>query len=135
MDQRNLEKLAKILGAGPAEQLNVERVAERVVARLRSDRERPRLWWSTPTVWRAAAAAALLVTGGVLVRHALERRPSEQVANAGTPVLRGLSTDELEEVFDSLALEAPVHEVAGGGGGLESLTEAQLKELLRMMEG
>jgi hypothetical protein len=133
MNERDLESLAKRLGVESAERLDVDRVAERVVARLRADRDRPPIWASRSTLWRAAAAAALLVTAGVLARHTLQRGPSEQVANANVPVLGGLSTDELQEVFDSLALDAPVHEAVSGG--LESLTEAQLKELLRLMEG
>lgn len=81
---------------------------------------------------RLAAAVAVLVTGGVLVREALENG-SEPAAVMIAPILRDLSADELMEVFDSLGVEAPVHE--GVAIGLESLNEAQLNELLRLLEG
>lgn len=81
---------------------------------------------------RLAAALAVLVTGGVLVRGALDHG-SETGAVVSAPILHDLSVDELAEVFDSLAIEAPVHD--GVAIGLESLNEAQLNELLRLMEG
>ncbi len=134
MDEHQLERVAKTLGARAADQLDVERVAAAVVARLRADRaetERPqRVWWTAPMVLRLAAALAVLVAGGVLVRGALENGSESPMV---APILRDLSTDELTEVFDSLSVEAPVHD--GVAIGLENLSEAQLKELLRLMEG
>lgn len=136
MEDHEIERLVRAMGAGPADRLDVERAAAGVVARLRADRanaQRPkRAWWTAPMVLRLAAALAVLVTGGVLVRGALERG-SQPGAVVPAPILRDLSVDELAEVFDSLAIEAPVHE--GVAIGLESLTEAQLNELLRLMEG
>ncbi len=137
MEDHELEELAKALGQRPAAQLDVERVAANVLARLRADRAealRPkRAWWTAPMVLRLVAAVAVLVTGGVLVRGALDRGRSPAVAMVTAPILRGLSADELTEVFDSLAIEAPIHD--GVAIGLESLNEAQLKELLRLLEG
>jgi len=135
MDEHQIERVAKVLGDRAAERLDVERVAGAVVARLRADHAavpRPaRLWRRAPMVLRLAAALAVLVTGGVLVRGALENgaEPAAIIA----PILRDLSADELTEVFDSLGVEAPVHESVAVG--LESLNEAQLRELLRLMEG
>ncbi|MBI2401173.1 MAG: hypothetical protein HYW06_07440 [Gemmatimonadetes bacterium] len=136
MDEHQIERVAKALGARAADRLDVDRLAAGVVARLRADRatvRRPaRVWWSSPAMLRLAAAVAVLVTGGVLVREALENG-SEPAAVMIAPVLRDLSADELMEVFDSLGVEAPVHE--GVAIGLESLNEAQLNELLRLLEG
>jgi hypothetical protein len=135
MDEDRLERVAKTLGARAADRLDVERVAARVVARLRADGAQAarlrRAWWSAPAVLQLAAALAVLVTGGVLVRGALEN--GSEPAAVVAPILRDLSADELAEVFDSLSIEAPVHE--GVAVGLESLNEAQLNELLRLMEG
>jgi hypothetical protein len=135
MDENRLEQVAKTLGTRAADRLDVERVTAGVVARLRADHAqtaRPqRAWWSAPMALRLAAALAVLVTGGVLVRGALEN--GSESAAAIAPILRDLSAEELTEVFDSLSIEAPVHE--GVAVGLESLNEAQLNELLRLMEG
>jgi hypothetical protein len=135
MEDHEIERLVRATGQQAADRLDVERVAARVVARLREDRaaaRRPaRAWWSSPRVLRLAAALAVLVTGGILVRGVWENgaEPGLMVA----PMLRDLSADELTEVYDSLGVEAPVHE--GVAVGLESLSEAQLSELLRLMEG
>lgn len=136
MDEHQIERVAKAMGARAADRLDVDRVAAAVVARLRADRAyatRPkRVWWTAPVVLRLAAALAVLVTGGVLVRGVLENG-SGPAAGMIAPILRDLSADELTEVFDSLAIEAPVHD--GVAIGLESLNEAQLNELLRLLEG
>jgi hypothetical protein len=54
MDDAKLEELARRLGAGAAARMNVERVAEAVVERLRTDpkheRRGPSPWWIGP-VW------------------------------------------------------------------------------------
>ena len=135
MDEHQLERLATTLGARAADRLDVERVAAGVVARLRADRAeatRPkRVWWRAPMVLRLAAALAVLVTAGVLVPRALDNGAEPPVGIS--PILGDLSADELTEVFDSLSIEAPVHE--GVAIGFESLNEAQLNELLRLMEG
>lgn len=136
MDDRDLEKLARALGQGAGDRLDVERVAAGLVARLRADRERAaqpqRAWWTGPMVLRLAAALAVLAVGGAVARGRLHRS-EPATAVVAVPALRDLTGDELIEVFDSLGVEAPVHE--GLAAGLESLNEAQLKELLSLMEG
>ena len=137
MEDREIERAVKDLGGHAAERLDVERVAAGVVARLRADRalgqaHRP-AWWPTPMLLRLAAALVMLVGGGVLVRGALRHPTPQPTATATVPVLRDLTDDELIEVFDSLGVEAPVHD--GLAAGLENLNEAQLKELLSLMEG
>jgi len=135
MDEPWLERVAKVMGARAAARLDVERVAVGVVARLRADRaeatRRKRVWWRAPMVLRLAAALAVLVTAGVLVPGVLDHRPEPAAVIA--PILGDLSADELTEVFDSLSIEAPVHETVAVG--FEDLNEAQLQELLRLMEG
>lgn len=135
MQDHEIEQLAKGAGRRAADQLDVERVVAGVVARLRADRapvrQPARGWRRGPMLLRLAAALAVLVTGGVLVRGALEN--GAEPAAIMVPILRDLSADELTEVFDSLGVEAPVHE--GVAVGLESLNEAQLRDLLRLMEG
>ena len=134
MDEHQIERVAKALGQRAAEQLDVERVEAGVVARLRADgaaaKGPGKVRWTAPMVLRLAAALAVLVTGGVLVLGLWENGAENSVV---APLLRDLSTDELTEVFDSLSIEAPVHD--GVAIGLENLSAAQLQELLRLMEG
>ena len=136
MNDPNLERAAQRLGHRAAEQLDVERVERGVLARLRADTADPgstwRLWRRAPRVLALAATLAILIAGGIMVRRAVERDgPSATFVTA--PGLRELSVDELEEMFDSLTLEAPVHEAVAVG--LADLNEAELRELLRLMEG
>lgn len=132
---RHPEELARRLGDAAAERLDLGRVADGVVARLRADREPDRsiarIWWRRPAALRIAAALAVLLGGAVVFRSTLEQ--PESTALVPAPVLRELSTDQLEEVFDSLGYEAPISEQVVIG--LDDLDEGQLRELLRLMEG
>ena len=137
MNEHEIERLARSLGDGAAERLHVEGVVAGVLERLRA-REvgarvpaRFRERWSV--ILRVAAILAVLAGGSLIARGALERGTARAPAAIPAPGLAGLSTDELEEVFDSLAVAEPVHEYAAGG--LASLNDAQLKELLQQMEG
>jgi hypothetical protein len=137
MEDHDMERVAKSLGAQAADRLDVERVTAGVLARLRADdaqaRAPRRPWWAPPVLLRLAAALAVLVGGGILARGALRHPAAHSTAVVSVPILRELTNDELIEVFDSLGVETPVHE--GLAVGLESLNEAQLKELLSLMEG
>ena len=137
MNEHEIERFARRLGDGAAERLQVEAVVGGVLERLRAGEGRtPTLgWWrgQRTLILRIAAVLAVLAGGSVIARGALERGAAPATVTMPAPVLAGLSSDELEEVFDSLAVEAPVHEFAVGG--LESLSNAQLKELLQQMEG
>lgn len=128
-DDRRLRERARGLGAAAAERVDVERVAAGVVARLRDCRDIH--WWRGPAVLRIAAAVAVLAGGGLVAREVLDRR--EPGLGATLPALVELSTTELEEIADSLSFETPLHESVAVG--LEDLTEEQLRELLRLMEG
>jgi hypothetical protein len=136
MEDHELERVAGSLGARAARRLDVERVAAGVLARLRAEQEESplprRTWWAAPMLLRLAAVLALLVTGGILTRGAW-RHAAPPSAVVSVPMLRELTNDELIEVFDSLAVETSVHD--GLAVGLENLNEAQLKELLSLMEG
>jgi hypothetical protein len=137
MDDHKIEQVARRLGARAGDRLDVEAVAAGVVARLRGDRTAApgpaRLRWNATVVLRAAAAVAVLAVGGLVARDALKGGGTRAAPAVEAPILSSLSSDELEEVFDSLAVEAPVHEFAASG--LQSLNETQLQELLQQMEG
>ena len=132
MNETDLQRIAGRLGEQAAARLDVERTAAAVVSRLRS---RPAMaWGSRSTILRLAAALALTVGAG-LFAYRMTSAPTGQSAEATrTPVqLQALSSDELEEVLDSLSLEAPAHEQVAVG--LNDLNDEQLKELLQKMEG
>jgi len=133
MNEPDLERLARNLGTTAADRLDVERVAERVLVRLRADRDggRARPWWRRPAVLRIAAAVVVLAGGGLVARNLLDR--GDAVRGAVFPALVELSPAELLEIADSLSFDTPVHE--GVAVGLQDLTEEQLRELLRLMEG
>jgi hypothetical protein len=80
-----------------------------------------------------AAAAVLIITAGVLVSGQLNGGPGGTVLLPAPTELASLSEDELEEVYDSLAAEAPLFELADAG--LYDLTEGELEELLELLEG
>jgi hypothetical protein len=136
MNEHEIEQFARGLGDEAARRLRVEAVVSGVLQRLRAGEAQQRqglLRGRSGRLLEIAAAVVVLVGGGVIARSALEHGAGTPTSAMPAPVLGGLSTDELEEMFDSLAVEEPVHEFAAGG--LESLNETQLKELLQQMEG
>ncbi len=132
MDERELERIAPQLGADAADRIDVERIAQGVVAELRKPPPSAQVtWWRRTGVLRVAAVVAVLVTGGVVVN-----RMSNELGTAETvaPVeLEQFSAAELGEVLDSLDLMTSVAELAPAS--LDDLNEAQLQALLQEMEG
>ena len=130
MNEQDIERAAAELGSDV--RIDVERVARRVVAELRT-KAVPALWWRKASVLRAAAAIAILVTGGVLVDRIAENS-AEDAAVSLLPVgLEELSTTGLNEVLDSLDLFTPASELTPAS--LDDFDEVQLRELLVAMEG
>lgn len=133
-----LQELAKRLGAHAAEHLDVERTARAVVAGLR-ERPRATAWgWIVmrPTRLKIAAMLVLALGVGIVARGAW-RGPMPQGAVV-VPLeddLSGLTAEQLREAIDSLD-QLPADEGAGdadwGGGGLSA---AELRALLRALEG
>lgn len=133
IDEREIEQLARRLGARAAGRIDVERTAGAVLQRVEQHRAQP-VWWRRVPVLQAVAAAAVivLVLGALLVG-----RFGGGSGDGAEPVLlaelQELSTEELTEVFDSLLVDAPVYE--SSTLGLQDLNEEQLRELLELMEG
>ncbi len=130
IDEQQLERLAARLGASGGNDVDLDRVAEQVVSRLRSGEKVPahhRVWpWLV-----AMAAAATLAVPGYQWLHEIGGGPSARVVAA--PVLDLLTGAELAEVLDSLDFSAPVTEVVTAT--LDDMNEQQLEELLAIMEG
>src|SRR2546422_3970436 len=100
-----LRELARLLGSGAAERVDVERTVQAVVTRLR---ERPRVtltgWvWMQPAWLKIAAVIALLSGAGVVTRGLLrEPRPPALVAPLGED-LTDLTTDQRRQTVGALA--------------------------------
>ncbi|HEX9729871.1 MAG TPA: hypothetical protein VGA37_15350 [Gemmatimonadales bacterium] len=128
MDERRLEQTARRLGETAEARVDPERVAARVIARLRSGEGMPHAWPGWP--WLTAAAATLLVGLAVSPFLVSDRTPAPVVA---APLLDPLTGDELAEVLDSLDLHAPIADQFPAS--LDDLNESQLEALLAAMEG
>ncbi len=130
MNEQDIERAAAELGSDV--DIDVERVARRVVAELRI-KPVPAVWWRKPSMLRAAAAVAILVTGGVLVDRIAENSAEDGAASSLPVGLEELSTTGLNEVLDSLDLFTPASELTPVS--LDDFDEEQLRELLVAMEG
>jgi hypothetical protein len=132
MDDRELERIAERLGSRAAAALNVDLVAQRVVARLRA--EPPARRSISPARWLALAAGiVMLIAGSVFTIRNATHVPLPPLPVAVAPALDQLSEPELTEVLDSLTWEAPAS--AQLVTTLDDLDATQLRELLALMEG
>ena len=129
-----LQEVAQRLGAGAAERLDVERTARAVVERLRAGPRAERWTWVQPA-WLRIAAAAILVIGGGLVTRALvwQRAPGSAVVVPVGEDLTDLTAEQLREALT--ALDQPVSVQGAGDLGLEGLTAEELRALLQTLEG
>jgi hypothetical protein len=133
--------LAKSLGAHAELHLDVERIADRVVHRLRRDEPAGFAGWSNAGhVWRrhrvrilSTAAALVLISSSGFFLFNREHPESVNAALVVPMELDELTQDELTSVLDSLSVAAPVSE--SFASTLSDLSEAELQELLAMMEG
>jgi len=134
-----LQEVAQRLGARAAERLDVERTAQAVVERLRTE---PRaevrvLGWIQPAWLRIAAVLLLLIGASVVALNVRGPQPTTPLppASAGGE-LSELSGDELRIVL--AALEEPGVERQGVSPqdvGLEDLSALELRALLQSLEG
>ena len=134
-----LREVARRLGARAAERLDVERTAQAVVGRLRTD---PRaevrvLGWIRPGWLRIAALLVMVVGAGVVavnVRIPGVMPPVPSATAAGE--LSELSGDELREVLESVAqLGGEQQAVSAQDVGLDELSASQLRALLESLGG
>jgi hypothetical protein len=138
MDDAKLEQLARRLGAGAGDRLNVERVAAAVVERLRSEpeveRRGPSRWWVQSKWLRAAAIVVLMVGVGVVVRgllHSESRHQAHYIAED----LQDLSASQLREVLGTLDETLQAATPPSSEDDWNDLTTEQLQALLRSLEG
>jgi len=137
LQDAKLRELARLLGAGAAERLDVERTAQAVVTRLRQP---PRVtlagWvWMQPAWLKIAAAIVLVLGAGLVTRVLLRERVSMTAVVAPLAEdLTDLTADQLRETVG--ALEQPFAEESPDArdAGLESLNTIELRALLRTLE-
>ena len=130
-----LQEVARRLGARAADRLDVERTAQAVVARLRTEpRAEIRVLGSIRPAWLRIAAMLVIVVGaGVVVRSLW--RPTATALVAGAE-LNGLSADQLRQVLE--AVDQPGGEdetISSQDVGLEDLSALELRALLESLEG
>ena len=125
-----LQEVAQRLGAGAASRLDVERTARAVVERLRVGPRAERWTWVQPA-WLRIAAAAILVIGGGLVTRVLvwQRAPGSAVVVPVGEDLTDLTAEQLREALT--VLDQPVSEEGAGDTGVEGLTAEELRALLQ----
>jgi hypothetical protein len=120
-----------------AGRVDVERVASRVVERLRRGEDVPvrRIMWMSPVALRAAAAVVVLFGAGVIVNLATDR--SQQTASLQLPVaipaMDSLNSRQLEAVLEATGeLRSVVDSQAPAlsGRSYDDLSEEQLQTLL-----
>jgi len=135
IEDPKLQELARKLGAQAAERLDVERMAQAVLAGLRQPaRQRTWLVWTQVAWVRAAATVVLLVGIGVVVQPRSEPvRGAWEDPPAGA--VQDLSADQLTRVLDELNQPVDVTVPASEDAGLEDLSEPQLRALLQSLEG
>ena len=139
LDDGKLQEVARRLGARAADRLDVERTAQAVVTRLRTE---PRadirvLGWIRPAWLRIAAALVIVVGAGVVVRSLwhTQHTGTALVAAAGAE-LNDLSADQLRRVLDAVGQPGGEHEtVSSQDVSLEDLSALELRALLESLEG
>lgn len=131
----DLAKALKALdarAARAASQVDAGRVEARLLERLRSEPEvaAPVL---TRRVLRIAAALAVLVVSGVLVRTVMDSPPV--VVALPVEVPESLSAGQAEEMLDALAaVRSDTSAVVASVVSVEDLNEAELRALLQTMQ-
>ncbi|HEX9488545.1 MAG TPA: hypothetical protein VF976_15865 [Gemmatimonadales bacterium] len=134
-----LREVAQRLGARAAERLDVERTAQAVVTRLRTEpRADVRVLGRIQPVWLRIAALLVLAAGaGVIARSLLHKPPvaTALAAPAGAE-LSELSANQLRQVLEAVGQAGGDHEtVSSQDVSLDDLSAPQLRALLEALEG
>jgi hypothetical protein len=134
--EARLERLARGLGAGAAERLDVERTASAVLERLRHERTVRRLHVPAPRWWRIAAVVVVMLGAGLLVRNRFLPPQGGQTPQYLSEDLQGLSTEQLQQVLgtldETLTDSTPLMR---SDEDLNGMTTEQLRAVLRSLEG
>ena len=138
LHDHKLQEVAQRLGARAAERLDVERTAQAVVARLRTE---PRadvrvLGWIRPAWLRTAAALVMVVGAGVVALNVRNPLTTPVPPTTAGGELSELSGDELRDVLEAVGQPGGEQQaVSAQDVGLEDLSAPQLRALLESLEG
>lgn len=138
MDELNEALKALEARAGRrAAKVNAERVAARVVERLRTEPAVERPTWGGGRMLRVAAMAAVVITGGALATTLL--RGPEPAASLGACALPVCPTELTAAQSDSLLRSLDEVRALNGAArssspSVEELNEDQLRALLQAMQ-
>jgi len=139
LDDGKLQEVARRLGARAADRLDVERTAQAVVTRLRTEpRADIRVLGRIRPAWlRIAAALVLLVGAGVVALNVRVPLFTTSVPPAtASGELSELSGDELRAVLEAVGQAGgEQQEVSPQDLSLEDLSAPQLRALLESLEG
>jgi methylaspartate ammonia-lyase len=139
LDDGKLQEVARRLGARAADRLDVERTAQAVVTRLRTEpRADIRVLGSIRPAWLRSAAALVMVVGaGVVALNMRVPRFTTPVPSAtASGELSELSGDELRAVLEAVGQPGgEQQEVSPQDLSLEDLSAPQLRALLESLEG
>jgi len=119
--------------------LDAERIAVRVLERLRSEpAELPARRWTRAAI-RVAAALAVLVAGVVVARQQIQRPGSERALVVGAlDALDALNAQQAESVLAAVeqlrAVDTTALATATASLTVDDLTEAELRALLQAMQ-
>ncbi len=134
-EDAKLHEQARRLGTAVADRIDVERIAARVVERLRSAPLRAaRPAWMQPAWLRIAAAMLLFVGGGLVLRQVWSPTTTHD-AHFVTDDLTDLSADQLRDVLNTLDETLDLGSTTLPEAGLEDLDARQLRAVLRSLEG
>lgn len=137
-EDRTLRDAARRLGAAAADRVDVDRVAEVVVQRLREAPPARTGTWVRMVWLRIAAAVVILIGGGLAVRQVLENDPQRLAAGEYfvSDDLSDLSAEELRELLTTLDdTTAFGGTVTADDNDLTELDAQQLRDVLRSLEG
>ena len=132
-----LNEVARSLGAGAAQRLDVEATAQKVVQRLR-DEPAHRPTWIHPNWLRIAAAVVIVVGGAFTLRQVWPTVESDtHVAQFLPDDLSDLSPEQLREVLSLLdeIVASDTVAVPESSTDLRELDAQQLRAVLRSLEG
>ena len=99
----------------------------------RASEQQRRLRWLQPT-WLRAAAAVVLIAGGVVLARSIGPTLPAHPAHYVAEDLNGLSATELRDVLNGLD-QTLQNAPARSDAGLDELSPEQLKAVLRSLEG
>jgi len=128
-----LRDLAARLGVAASDRLDVERTAQAVLERLRSEPAERRARWMQPAWLRIAAALVLVLGAGLVGREVLRDRGAAD--HYVVEELTDLTPDQLSEVLASLDRILDLSGQAVTGEDMEDLDAEQLGDVLQTLDG